>query len=184
MKAARQQTKQTIAAFLCNVRTLARRVYRGQPLIEEQMVFTSFIRRIHDAKLRGELRKSKPPSPDAALVLEVELHAFMEMDPSLRGASQATVNMLSATLPQLLIVTASSSHEDMIGTLIQTIWQGTQKALPQTYQKFSNSRSSSTNGCSIGFISPGANRKNANANQNQIHRNSNDKKRYSINPKQ
>ena len=32
LKAARQQPNQTIAAFLCDVRTLARRVYRGQPL--------------------------------------------------------------------------------------------------------------------------------------------------------
>ena len=43
LKAARQQPNQTIAAFLCDNRTLARRVYRGRPLIEEQMVLTSFI---------------------------------------------------------------------------------------------------------------------------------------------
>ena len=52
LKAARQQPNQTIAAFLCDVRTLARRVYRGQPLIEEQMVLTSFIEGLHDAQLR------------------------------------------------------------------------------------------------------------------------------------
>ena len=88
LKAARQQPNQTIAAFLCDVRTLARRVYRGQPLIEEQMVLTSFIEGLHDAQLRWELRKSKPANPDAALALAVELHAFMEMDPSLRSGSQ------------------------------------------------------------------------------------------------
>ena len=80
LKAARQQPNQTIAAFLCDVRTLNRRVYRGQPLIEEQMVLTSFIEGLHDSQLRWELRKSKPASPDAALALAVELHAFMEMD--------------------------------------------------------------------------------------------------------
>ena len=119
LKAARQQPNQTIAAFLCDVRTLARRVYRGQPLNEEQMVLTSFIEGLHDAQLRCELRKSKPASPDAALALAVELNAFMEMDPSLRGGSQATVNMVSTTPPQPLMTTASTSQEDMMGNLIQ-----------------------------------------------------------------
>ena len=36
LKAARQQPNQTIAAFLCDVRTFAGRVYRRQPLIEEK----------------------------------------------------------------------------------------------------------------------------------------------------
>ena len=97
LKAPRQQSNQTIAAFLCDVRTLAKRVYRGQPLIEEQMLLTSFIEDLHDAQLRWELRKSKPANPDAALALAVEPHAFMEMDPGLKSGSQATVNMVSAT---------------------------------------------------------------------------------------
>ena len=58
LKAARQQPNQTIAAFLCDVRTLARRVYRGKPLIEEQMVLTSFIEGLHNAQLTWALRKS------------------------------------------------------------------------------------------------------------------------------
>ena len=40
-----------------------------------------------DAQLRWELRKSKPASPYAALALAVELHAFMETDPTLRVGS-------------------------------------------------------------------------------------------------
>ena len=52
LKAARQQPNLTNAAFLCDVRTLARRVYRGQHLIEEQKVLTSFIEGLHDAQLR------------------------------------------------------------------------------------------------------------------------------------
>ena len=130
MKAARQQPNQTIAAFLCDVRTLARRVYRGQPLIEEQMVLTSFTEGLHDAQLRWELQKSKPASPDAALALAVELHAFKEMDPSLRSGSQATVNMVSALPPQALMATTSTSQDDMMGTLIQTFRQEIQKTLP------------------------------------------------------
>ena len=173
MKTARQQPNQTIAAFLCDVRTLARRVYRGQPLVEEQMVLTSFIEGLHDSQLRWELRKSKPASPDAALALAVELHAFMEMDPSLRSGSQATVNMVSVTPPQPLMATTSTSQEDIMGTLIQTIRQEIQKALPQTNQNSSNSRSNSTDGRSVRFNSPGLNRQSADSNQNQKYRNSN-----------
>ena len=167
LKAARQQPNQAITAFLCDVRTLARRVYRGQPFIEEQIVLTSFIEELHDAQLRWELRESKPASPDAALALAVELHAFMEMDPSLRSGSQATVNMVSGTPPQPLMATASTSQEDMMGTLIQTIRQGIRKTLPQTNRNSSNSRSSSTDGRSVRFDSPGPNRKSANTNQSQ-----------------
>ena len=180
LKAARQQPNQTIAAFLCDIRTLARRIYRGQPLIEEQMVLTSFIEGLHDSQLRWELRKSKPTSPDAALALAVELHAFMEMDPSLKNGSQATVNMVSATPPQPLMATAYTSQEDMMGTLIQTIRQEIQKALPQTNQNSSSSRSSSTDGRSVRFNSPGPNRQSANTSQNQNYRNSNNN-RYNNN---
>ena len=155
LKAARQQPNQTIAAFLCDVRTLARRVNRGQPLIEEQMVVTSFIEGLHDAQLRWELRNSKPANPDAALALAVELHAFLEMDPSLRSVSQATVNMVSVTPPQPLMAKASTSQEDMMGTLMQTNRQEIQKPLPQTNQNSSTSRSSKTDGRSVRFNSPG-----------------------------
>ena len=166
LKAAQEQPNQTLAAFLCDIRTLARRVYRGQPLIEEHMVLTSFIEGLHDSQLRWELRKSKPASPDAALALAVELHAFMEMDPSLKSGSQATVNMVSALPPQPLIARASTSQDDMMGTLIQTIRQEIQKALPQTNQNSSSSCSSSTDGRSVRFNSPGLNRQSASTNQN------------------
>ena len=168
LKAAWQQPNQTkkIAAFLCDIRKLARIVYRGQPLIEQQMVLTSFIEGLLDAQLRWELRKSKPASPDAALALAVELHAFMEIDPSLRSGSQAAVNMVSATPPQPLMATESTSQEDMMRTLIQTIRQEIQKALPQTSQNSSNSRSGSADGRSVRFNSPGSNRQSANTNQN------------------
>ena len=147
------------------------------------MVLTSFIEGLHDAQLRWELRKSKPASPDAALALAVELNAFMEMDPSLGGGSQATVNMVSATPPQPLMTTASTSQEDMMGTLIQTIRQEIQKALPQTNQNFLTSRSSSTDGRSVRFNSPGPIRPSANTNQNQNqnYRSSNNNNRYNNN---
>ena len=182
LKAARQQPNQTIAAFLCDIRTLARRVYSGQPLIEEQIVLTSFIKGLHDSQLKWELRKSKPASPDAALALAVELHAFMEMDPSLKSGSQATANMVSALPPQPLMATTSTSQNDMMGTLIQTIRQEIQKALPQTNQNSSNSRSSSTDGRSVRFNSPGLNRQSASTNQNPNYRfSNNNSSRYNNN---
>ena len=146
------------------------------------MVLTSFIEGLHDAQLRWELLKSKPASPDAALALAVELHAFMEMDPSLGNGSQATVNMVSATPPQPLMAITSTSQDDMMGTLKQTIRQEIQKALSQKSHS-SRSRSSSTDGRSVRFNSPGPNRQraNTNQNQNQNYRNSNNNNRYNNN---
>ena len=131
------------------------------------MVLTSFIEGLHDSQLRWELRKSKPASPDAALALAVELPAFMEMDPSLGSGSQASVNMVSATPPQPLMVTATTLQEYMMGTLIQTIRQEILKVLPLTIKKSSSSRSSSTDGRSVRFNSPGPNKQSASTNQNQ-----------------
>ena len=121
LKTARQEVNQIIAEFPCDVRTLARRVYRGQPLIEEQIVLTSSIEGPHDAQIRGELRKSKSTTPNAPLVLAVELNAFMEMDLSLKCGTQTTVNMFSTVSPESLMATASNSQKLMMGTLIQTI---------------------------------------------------------------
>ena len=102
-------------------------------------------------------------------------------DPSLRGSSEATVNMVSATPPQPFMATAFSSQEDMMGILIQALRQEIQKASPQTRQNFSNSRSSSTNGRSVRFKSPERNRQSANTNQNQNYRNSNNGNWYNNN---
>ena len=118
------------------------------------MVLTRFIEGLHDAQPRWELRKSKLASPDGALAHEVDLRAFMEMIASLRSGSQATVNMVSATPPQPLMASASTSQEGMMGTLIQTMRQKIQKVLPQTSRNSSSSRSSSTDGHSICFNSP------------------------------
>ena len=97
LKTARHQPNETNAVFPCDVRTLARRVYKRQPLIEEQMVLTSFIEGLHDAQLRWGFRKSNPASRDGDLAFAVELHVFMEMDTNLRGGYQVTVNMVSTT---------------------------------------------------------------------------------------
>ena len=99
------------------MRTLARRIYRGQPLIDEQMVLNIFIQGLPDAQFGWQVRKNKPASPNGALALAVELQVFMERDPSLGKGSQATVNMVSATPPQRLMAITSTSQEEMMGTL-------------------------------------------------------------------
>ena len=83
----------------------------------------------------------------------------MEMEPSLGGGSQATVNLVSATPPQPLMATTFNSQEDMVGTLIQRIRQEIQKALPQTSQNSSSSHSSNTKCRSVRFNSHGPNRR-------------------------
>ena len=105
------------------------------------------------------------------------------MDPSVRGGSQAAVNMVSATPLQPLMATASSSQEDMMGTLIQKNRQEIQKALPQTSEHSWNSCSSGTDDHSVRFNSPGRIKQiaNTNQNQNQIYRNSNNNNRYKHN---
>ena len=85
---------------------------------------------------------------------------------------------VSAIRPQSLMATTPSSQEDMVGTLIQTIRQEIQKALPQTSQKSSKSRSSSSDGCFGCFRSPGPKRQSAIRNQNQKYTNSNKNTRY------
>ena len=139
--------------------------------MEEQTVLTSFIEGIHDPQLRWELGKSKPASPDGAVALALELNAFMEWDPSLRGGSQATKNMVSATPSQPLLATTPSPQKDLMGNLKQTLRQEIRKALPQTSQHSSNSRSSTADGPSVRFNDPGSNRKSANTNQNEKYRN-------------
>ena len=97
MKAARQQPNEKLAAVLCDVRTLARRVYREQLAIEEQMVLTSVTEDPHHAKLRCEFQESKPASPDVTLAMALEANASMKLDPSLENGFQATLGIVQDT---------------------------------------------------------------------------------------
>ena len=80
LKAARQQPGRDIAAFLCDIRTLARRAYRDQPHLLEQIVVTSFIEGLTNSTLRWELRKLKPENADHALTKALELQAYLELE--------------------------------------------------------------------------------------------------------
>ena len=80
LKAARQQTGQDIATFLCNIRTLARRAYRDHPHLLEQIVVTSFIAGLNNSTLRWEMRKKKSVNADHALIKALELQAYLELE--------------------------------------------------------------------------------------------------------
>ena len=90
----------------------------------------------------------------------------MEMDPSLKSGLPATVNMVSTIPPQLMMSSASSSQEDMMVTLVRTIWQEIQKILTQARQKFSHSRPSKTDGGFVRFKNARLTGLSANRNQN------------------
>ena len=79
LKAARQHPNQYISAFLCDIRPLARRVYRAFPNLVEQIVPTSFIEILSDATLRWEHRKYKPATANDALAPALELNSFLEI---------------------------------------------------------------------------------------------------------
>ena len=57
-KAARQQPNQDSSAFLCDIRTLARRTSRTFPQLVEQIVLTSFMEGLTDSTFRWELQTS------------------------------------------------------------------------------------------------------------------------------
>ena len=80
LKAARQQPGQDIATFRCDIRTLARRTYRGHPHLLEQIVVTSFIEGLNNSTLRWELRKLKPENADHALTKLLEVQAYLELE--------------------------------------------------------------------------------------------------------
>ena len=93
--------------------------------------------------------------------------------------------MVLATTLQPLMTSTSVSQDDMMGTLIQTIRQEIRKTLLQASQTSQQSRSSSTNGRSVRFDSPGPNRQSISSYQNQNYRNqtnsNNNNNRYNIN---
>ena len=80
LKAARQQPRQDIATFLCDIRTSARRAYRDHPHLLEQIVVTSFIESLNNSTIRWELRKLKPENADHALTKALELQAYLELE--------------------------------------------------------------------------------------------------------
>ena len=77
LKAAKQQPDQDITTLLCDIRTLARRAYRDNPELIDQMVLTSFVEGLKSPTLRWELRKAKPRAAEDALRFAMEIDSFI-----------------------------------------------------------------------------------------------------------
>ena len=141
LKAARQQPNQDISAFLCNIRTLARRAYRAFPHLEEQIVLTSFIEGLSDATLRWELRKSKPATGDDALTLAMELNSFLEIDkgaPSTSKMAEASGNAISRETPE-------PPTNEWMDELVRTLTEGFKNAMAKRNPEVSRQRNSTPN---------------------------------------
>ena len=104
LKAARLQTEQEIAKFLCDLRTLARRPYRASPHLIDQIVLTSFVEGLKSPTLRLELRKTKPRTVEEALTLAIELDSFIALErtncPGSASQSKFSVNQSGSAIPQ------------------------------------------------------------------------------------
>ena len=122
LKAAKQQPKQDIAAFLCDVRTLARRAYRDFPEMIDPMVLTTFVEGLSDKTLRWELRKAKPQIADDALTAAMELIAFSEIENGNSAATQSVNRVAQGTSNETL--------EELVRLLSQSL-QNSQLQSPQ-----------------------------------------------------
>ena len=78
--AARQQLGQDIAAFLCDIRTLARLAYCDHQHLLEQKVVNSFIEGLNNSTLRRDLRKLKPENADHASTKVLKQQAHLELE--------------------------------------------------------------------------------------------------------
>ena len=141
LKAARQQPNQDISAFLCEIRTLARRAYRAFPHLVEQIILTSFIEGLSDAMLRWELRNSKPATEDDALALAMELISFLEIEkgaPSTSKMAEASVNAISRETPE-------PPTKEWMDELVRTLTEGFKNAVPKSNPEVSRQRTSTPN---------------------------------------
>ena len=104
LKAAKQQPEQEIANFLCDLRTLARRVYRANPHLIDKIVLTSFVEGLKSPTLRWELRKAKPRTVEEALTLAIELDSFIALErtnyPGSASQGNFSVNQIGNAIPQ------------------------------------------------------------------------------------
>ena len=141
LKAARQQPNQDISAFLCDIRTLARRAYRVFPHLVEQIVLTSFIEGLSDATLRWELSKTKPATADDALGLAMELNSFQEIEkgaPSTSKMAETSVNAISRETPE-------PPTKEWMDELVRTLTDGIENAMPKPSQEGSRQRNCTPN---------------------------------------
>ena len=141
LTATRQQPNQDFSAFLCDIRTLARRAYRTLPHLSVQIVLTSFNEGLSDATIRYELKKSKPATADDALALAMELKFFQEIDkraPSTSKMAKTSVSASSREAPE-------PCAEDWMEERVRTLTEGFKNAKPNPNQGDSRQRNSTSN---------------------------------------
>ena len=80
LKAARQQSGQDIATFLCDIRTLAPRAYRDHLHLLEKIAVTSFNESLSNSTFRWQLRNLKPEIADHALTKALEMKTYQELE--------------------------------------------------------------------------------------------------------
>ena len=102
LKAAKQQLKQDIAAFLCDVSTLARRAYRDFPEMIDPMVLTTFVEELSDKTLWWELRKAKLQTADDALTAAMELNGLLEIENGNSAVTQSVNRVAQGTSNETL----------------------------------------------------------------------------------
>ena len=113
LKAAKQLLKQGIAAFLCDVRTLPRRLYGDFPEMIDPMILATFVEGLSDKTLRWELRKAKPQTAADALTAAMELNAFLKIENGNSAVTQS-VNRIAQ-------VTSNKTFEEIVRLLSQSL---------------------------------------------------------------
>ena len=115
LKAAKQQPKQEIANFHCDLPTLARRAYRASPHLNDQIVLTKFVEGLKSRTLRWELREAKPRTVEEAPTLAIELDSFIALKrtnyPGSASQSNFSVNQSGSAIP----------HSDTIDELARSL---------------------------------------------------------------
>ena len=154
-KTAKQQPKQDIAAFLCDVRTLARRAYRDFPEMIDPRVLTTFVEGLSDETLRWELRKAKPQTADDALTAAMELNAFLEIENGNCAVTQSVNRVAQGTSNETLeeivrLLSQSLQNSQLQSTQVQP--SSNENKNMKRSRSLSNDSKSSTR--SVRFQSP------------------------------
>ena len=142
LKATGQQPKQDIFAFLCEIRTLARRDCRRFLYLVEQSVLTNFVERLNGSTLRWELRKWNHPRADNSLSLASKLNFFQEIEKRTQPTSkmaQTSVNVISCDARELSI-------KECMEDFVRILTEGFKKTKPTQSPEVFQTQNSTPNG--------------------------------------
>ena len=126
-KATGQQPNPEIFAFLCGIRTLARRNYPSFTKSVEQSVLTSSVERLSGSTLWWEHRESNPPIVDDYLALGLELKFSLVIKtrtPSTTKLAKTSVNAISCDAPE-------PSTKEFLDEIVRIPTYGLKKTMPK-----------------------------------------------------